>query len=327
MILEDVVRTINDHIAKNTAEEFGMRKIQLEQYPLVTLTAEDHMITVDLHKVVGHTSVNAVSHYKPEEGSTIYQVYGELVIWIANQITSDLMLEHHYKNLPVKTTDDRGVLSKVVFETVLGFKLVSAMLRDQDLLVISPIRIVKLMQMSRMLRESAGQYGPNTGSEMQKSWWAMFLNWMQIEERSLNQKPLVISTYQGEPIDMQAVTSELNRSLNYFNYHDEWHYASYYLLENFLLSMLTAVGYQNELAKYLSREGYFYNEDDDDGSDEDFDKGIEDGEIDMTEDFPDLSPEEQQSIDNEIEIDRWFSAFWLNLHSSDSLRKLVLELD
>ena len=326
MILEDIVRTIDDHVAKYTAEELGMRKIQLEQHPLVMLTSEDHMITVDLHKVVGHTSVNAISHYKPKEGSTVYQIYEELVIWIANRITSDLMLAHHYKNLPMKTTDDRGVLSKVVFETVLGFKLVSAMLRDQDLLVISPIKIVKLMQISRMVNELAGQPGPNTGNEMQKSWWAMFHNWMQIEERSLNQKPLVISTYQGEPIDMQAVTSELNRSLNYFNYHDEWHYASYYLLENFLLAMLTAVGYQNELAKYLSREGFFYEEDDD-GSVEDFDQGIENGEIDMTDDFPDLSPEEQQSIDNEIEIDYWFSAFWLNLHSSDSLRKLVLDLD
>lgn len=326
MILDDVVRTINDHIAKYTAEELGMRKIQLEQHPLVILTSENHMITVDLHKVVGYDSVNAVSHYKPEEGSTIYQVYGELVIWIANRITSNLLLEHHYKNLPVKTTDDRGVVPEVLFETVLGFKLISAMLKDRDLLVISPIKIVKLMQMSRTLRESAGQYGFNAAKEVQKSWWAMFHNWMQIEERSLSQKPLVISTYQGEPIDMQVVTSELNRSLNYFNYHDEWHYASYYLLENFLLSMLTAVGYQNELAKYLSLEGYLYNEDDD-GSDEDFDKGVEDGEIDMTDDFPDLSPEDQQSIDDEIEIDHWFSAFWLNLHSSDSLRKLVLELD
>lgn len=326
MILDDVVRTINDHIAKYTAEELGMRKIQLEQHPLVILTAEDHMITVDLHKVVGYISVNAVSHYKPKEGSTIYQVYGELVIWIANRITSNLLLEHHYKNLPVKTTDDRGVVPEVLFETVLGFKLISAMLRDRDLLVISPIKIVKLMQMSRTLRESAGQYGFNAAKEVQKSWWAMFHNWMQIEERSLSQKPLVISTYQGEPIDMQAVASELNRSLNYFNYHDEWHYASYYLLENFLLSMLTVVGYQNELAKYLSLEGYLYNEDDD-GSDEDFDKGVEDGEIDMTDDFPDLSPEDQQSINNEIEIDHWFGAFWLNLHSSDSLRKLVLELD
>lgn len=326
MILEDVVRIIDDHVAKYTAEELGMRKIQLEQHPLVTLTAGDHMITVDLHKVVGYDSVNAVSHYKPEEGSTIYQVYEELVIWIANRITSDLMLEHHYKNLPVKTIDDRGVLSNVVFETVLGFKLVSAMLRDQDLLVISPIKIVKLMQISRMVNELAGQHGSNTGNEMQKSWWAMFHNWMQIEERSLSQKPLVISTYQGEPIDMQAVTSELNRSLNYFNYHDEWHYASYYLLENFLLAMLTAVGYQNELAKYLSLEGFLYEEDDD-GSTEDFDQGIENSEIDMTDDFPDLSPEDQQSIDNEIEIDHWFSAFWLNLHSSDSLRNLVLELD
>lgn len=326
MILEDAVKTINDHIAKYTAEELGMRKIQLEQHPLVILTSENHMITVDLHKVVGYTSVNAVSHYKPEEGSTIYQIYEELVVWIANRITSNLLLEHHYKNLPVKTTDDRGVVPEVLFETVLGFKLISAMLRDQDLLVISPIKIVKLMQMSRTLRESAGQYGFNAAKKVQKSWWAMFHNWMQIEERSLNQKPLVISTYQGEPIDMQAVTSELNRSLNYFNYHDEWHYASYYLLENFLLSMLTAVGYQNELAKYLSREGFFYEENDD-GSVEDFDQGIENGEIDMTEDFPDLSPEEQQSIDSEIEIDHWFSAFWLNLHSSDSLRKLVLELD
>lgn len=326
MFLDDVVRTIDDHVAKYTAEELGMRKIQLEQHPLVILTAEDHMITVDLHKVVGYDSVNAVSLYKPEEGSTIYQIYEELVIWIANRITSDLMLEHHYKNLPVKTTDDQGVLPEVVFETVLGFKLISAMLKDRDLLVISPIKIVKLMQMSRMLRELAGQHGPNTGNEMQKSWWAMFHNWMQIEERSLSRKPLVISTYQGEPVDMQAVTSELNRSLNYFNYHDEWHYASYYLLENFLLSMLTAVGYQNELAKYLSLEGYLYSEDDD-GSNEDFDKGVEDGEIDMPDDFPDLSPEDQQSIDNEIEIDHWFSAFWLNLHSSDSLRNLVLELD
>lgn len=326
MILEDVVRIIDDHVAKYTAEELGMRKIQLEQHPLVMLTAGDHMITVDLHKVVGYDSVNAVSHYKPEEGSTIYQIYEELVIWIANRITSDLMLEHHYKNLPVKTIDDRGVLSNVVFETVLGFKLVSAMLRDQDLLVISPIKIVKLMQISRMVNELAGQHGPNTGNEMQKSWWAMFHNWMQIEERSLSQKPFVISTYQGEPIDMQAVTSELNRSLNYFNYHDEWHYASYYLLENFLLAMLTAVGYQNELAKYLSLEGFLYEEDDD-GSTEDFDQGIENSEIDMTDDFPDLSPEDQQSIDNEIEIDHWFSAFWLNLHSSDSLRNLVLELD
>lgn len=326
MLLEEVVRTIDDHVAKYTAEELGMRKIQLEQHPLVILTAGDHMITVDLHKVVGYDSVYAVSHYKPEEGSTIYQIYEELVIWIANRITADLMLERHYKNLPVKTTDDRGVLPEVVFETVLGFKLVSAMLKDRDLLVISPIKIVKLMQMSRMLRELAGQHGPNTGNEMQKSWWAMFHNWMQIEERSLSRKPLVISTYQGEPVDMQAVTSELNRSLNYFNYHDEWHYASYYLLENFLLSMLTAVGYQNELAKYLSLEGYLYSEDDD-GSNEDFDKGVEDGEIDMPDDFPDLSPEDQQSIDNEIEIDHWFSAFWLNLHSSDSLRNLVLELD
>ena len=74
MILEDAVKTINDHIAKYTAEELGMRKIQLEQHPLVILTAEEHMITVDLHKVVGYTSVNAISHYKPEEGSTIYQI-------------------------------------------------------------------------------------------------------------------------------------------------------------------------------------------------------------------------------------------------------------
>ena len=79
MILEDVVRTINDHVAKYTAEELGMHKIQMEQHPLVILTAEDHMITVDLHKVVGHTSVNAVSHYKPEDGSSIYQIYEELV--------------------------------------------------------------------------------------------------------------------------------------------------------------------------------------------------------------------------------------------------------
>lgn len=71
MILDDVVRTIDDHVAKYTAEELGMRKIQLEQHPLVILTAEEHMITVDLHKVIGYDSVNAVSHYKPEEGSTI----------------------------------------------------------------------------------------------------------------------------------------------------------------------------------------------------------------------------------------------------------------